>query len=223
MKYKALLVIMPVLLILSACSKSKQNDEPLINSIYKQVEYNSNNQDDEQLKVEIYSQEKPISNSTTDDFLKTITAETATAKGLCGSDLTWYYKDNVLVIKGTGEMTNWEDATTPYMPWHAAGIANQIVHIYIEDGVTSIGDYAFSFWYRGYSSAVSRVVVGKDIKSIGDGAFADSNEHGIDFIFKGDMPENMGEILKAARTIYYSGLTFDELSKEYPEIEWIKQ
>lgn len=192
---------------LSACGK---NESP-----------NTNNQGTQSNNDSNISAPGNSSGSTTEDLIKTITVETAEAKGLCGADLTWYYQDNVLIIKGTGEMANWEDAITPYMPWHAAGIANQIVHIYIEDGVESIGDCAFSFFYSGYNCAVSKVVVGKDLARIGSGAFAGSRD--IEFEFKGDVPEGMDEALYAAKSVYYSSDTFDELVNQYPDINWVKQ
>ncbi len=41
-------------------------------------------------------------------FIKSINADNAEATGMCGADLTWYYLNNVLVIRGTGEMTDYD-------------------------------------------------------------------------------------------------------------------
>lgn len=42
--------------------------------------------------------------SKTKETILEISSENAEAKGVCGVDLVWYYKDNCLVIRGTGEM-----------------------------------------------------------------------------------------------------------------------
>ncbi len=47
-------------------------------------------------------------------YLNSITLETAEQKGVCGNDLIWFYKDNVLVIQGTGPMTDYEYETKPW-------------------------------------------------------------------------------------------------------------
>ena len=59
--------------------------------------------------------------------------------GTCGDNLTWTLdNDGVLTISGTGEMSNypypWENPT----PW-----GQEIKSVVVENGVTSIGDYAF--------------------------------------------------------------------------------
>lgn len=109
-------------------------------------------------------------NSVTDDFLKTITAETADAKGVCGADLTWYYQDNVLVIKGTGEMNDYSSPMYDNVaPWRAdedTKIYTQINWVIIDKGVTSIGNCAF------YDcSAISKVTLPNTLEKIGIKAF----------------------------------------------------
>jgi len=102
-------------------------------------------------------------NSVTEDFLKTITAETAEAKGVCGNDLTWYYQDNVLVIKGTGEMS---DFSGDDVPWYDC--SKETGWIIIDEGVTRIGENAFS----GCSNSLSKVVFPSTLESIGEDAFS---------------------------------------------------
>lgn len=111
--------------------------------------------------------------SSTEEFLKTITPETAEAKGVCGADLTWYYQDNVLVIKGTGPMSDFfakdpgafsgEDPETT-QPWEE--YLSDIGMIIIDDGCTSIGSNAFR-----YCTSLSKITMPDEIKSIGDSAF----------------------------------------------------
>ena len=61
------------------------------------------------------------------------------ADGTCGYNLTWTLtEDGVLTISGTGAMTNFSEGGSP---WHTK--RTKITSVVIEDGVTSIGKYAF--------------------------------------------------------------------------------
>ena len=183
--------------------------------------------------------------NTTEDFLKTITAETAEAKGVCGADLTWYYQDNVLVIKGTGDMTDYETGfssdTERYTPWQ--DYEDDIGWVIIGDGCTSIGTHAFGRFTR-----VSRIDFPDTLKIIHEYALNGRNNlkqlilpayfeqfggnqefdlSGFEQItFLGDAPENWyssdanGE---NAPTIKYSGTGFEPFIEEYPNINWIKE
>jgi len=69
------------------------------------------------------------------------------AQGTCGENLTWVLDSaGTLTISGTGEMTDYyinEDKYTHLNPpWYA--YASRINRIVVEEGVTSIGKYAFS-------------------------------------------------------------------------------
>ena len=58
----------------------------------------------------------------------------------CGEDLTWFLRNDTLYISGSGPMTNWENDTLA--PWHANHLTfNAVV---INNGVSTIGDYAFT-------------------------------------------------------------------------------
>ena len=62
------------------------------------------------------------------------------ASGTCGENLTWELDDEgTLTISGTGNMGNYGGAG--HTPWYSNSSAIQTV--IIEDGVTSIGNYAF--------------------------------------------------------------------------------
>lgn len=76
--------------------------------------------------------------------------------GQCGDNLTWIVDESTgtLTISGTGDM--WDDLS------FMLGITNVV----IQDGVTSIGSYAFS--YQGYLVSAS---IPNTIVSIGDFAF----------------------------------------------------
>ena len=58
--------------------------------------------------------------------------------GTCGPNTNWVLEKGVLTISGTGEMTDFENASAP---WHA--YRQQIVSVVVEEGVTSIGKSAF--------------------------------------------------------------------------------
>lgn len=105
---------------------------------------------------------------TTQSFIDAINVETATEKGICGADLTWYYLDNVLVIKGTGAMTNYE-VFINNAPWDEKDLEDDIHWVIIDEGITSIGDLAFC----GEEYALlSKVVLPSTLETIGDSAFA---------------------------------------------------
>jgi len=105
-------------------------------------------------------------------------ADSGQKTGRCGDNLTWSFSaDNAtLTIRGTGAMYNYisgwaEDSTADWSnlqdstaPWRSAG--DRIRHIVIENGVTSIGSYAF-----GGLTALESVSFPSSLSSIGDCAF----------------------------------------------------
>ncbi len=107
--------------------------------------------------------------------------------GTCGDNLTWVLDDEgTLTISGTGEMER-----ESIIPW--SDYRNYIISVVIENGVTSICDYAFSmcanltsvefpdtlksigelaFWTNGSGQGPSNVELNDGLESIGYGAFA---------------------------------------------------
>lgn len=68
-------------------------------------------------------------------------AEPAMETGTCGEDVYWTLDSTgTLTISGTGPMDNW--ANLPQIPW--AGQRGEIRTVIIEEGVTSVGQAAFS-------------------------------------------------------------------------------
>ncbi|MBR5428153.1 MAG: leucine-rich repeat protein [Clostridia bacterium] len=60
-------------------------------------------------------------------------------EGTCGTDLTWTLDgEGTLTIAGAGDMTNFKTTGSPFYG------RTDIVSVVIEDGVTSLGNYAFS-------------------------------------------------------------------------------
>ena len=96
-------------------------------------------------------------------------AEAATS-GTCGANVYWNLDEatGTLTISGTGkmkDMLNYRDhmfSDDPITPW----AKDDIKRVIIEDGVTSIGEYAFSDHYNLYEIQIADSVV-----SIGEGAF----------------------------------------------------
>ena len=92
---------------------------------------------------------------------------TSPTSGVCGENLTWTYETSTctLTISGTGEMYNYYEETDPLTPeWF--GFADEIKAIVIDDGVTTIGDYAFLACY-----GITAVNIHAGITYIGEGAF----------------------------------------------------
>ncbi len=84
--------------------------------------------------------------------------------GSCGENVTWIYDDNTktLTISGTGAMANY----TGYdMPWY--NYQSNITKVVIENGVTTIGDYAF--WD---CSTLTSVTILDRVTTIGESAFS---------------------------------------------------
>ncbi len=100
----------------------------------------------------------------TQAFLDSITADNAEAKGVCGTNATWYYKDNVLFIKGEGAMVDFD--TDYHTPWWNTEVQEQTHWIIVGEGITTIGNNAFTEF-----SLLSKVELPNTLSSIGYYAF----------------------------------------------------
>ena len=93
------------------------------------------------------------------------TKGTAIASGTCGDNLTWELTaDSVLTISGTGTMTNYSSSSSSRAPWY--DYRSSIKSVVIEEGVTSIGNYAFNA-----CSGLTSVTIPNSVTSIGSSAF----------------------------------------------------
>ena len=84
-----------------------------------------------------------------------------TIGGSCGAAVNWTLADGVLTITGNGAMDDFSYITIPWKEYRG-----DIKAVVIEDGVTSIGDYAFA-----YCRGLTSVEIPTSVKSIGDYAF----------------------------------------------------
>ncbi|MCH5188490.1 MAG: leucine-rich repeat domain-containing protein [Oscillospiraceae bacterium] len=95
----------------------------------------------------------------------------AEQSGQCGDGLTWSLVDGILTISGTGDMWDFKSTATPW-----GTMRSGIKEIIVEDGVTSIGDYAFRYsnTFAGGPKpldTVTRAVIPASVKRIGHHAF----------------------------------------------------
>ncbi len=87
------------------------------------------------------------------------------SSGACGASVNWALDDNgTLTISGTGEMYSYNNSSySNPSPWRKSTDLKVVI---VEDGVTSIGSYAFLM-----CSNLESIVMPNTVTSIGDGAF----------------------------------------------------
>jgi uncharacterized protein YjdB len=116
-------------------------------------------------------------------------AEAPVISGTCGDNLTWSFDKSTgtLEISGTGYMCTWSNN----VPWGDYGYA--ITTVIINNGVTSIGNYAFFYCdsltnitipssitdigYNAFSGcrSLTNITIPNGVTCIGDGAFSNCN------------------------------------------------
>lgn len=85
--------------------------------------------------------------------------------GICGDNLTWKLGYDTLTISGTGAMTDFDwYSGHAQTPWY--DLAINILHVVVEDGVTSVGTYAFFD-----NDYLLSVTLGDNVTVIGANAF----------------------------------------------------
>ena len=88
----------------------------------------------------------------------------AQASGKCGDNLTWILDNEcILTISGKGAMVDFADSSA--QPW--SELRGSICEVKIQNGVTSIGDYAFDSCSR-----IENMTISSSVTSIGDYAFS---------------------------------------------------
>ncbi len=95
----------------------------------------------------------------------TAAAAEGNPNGTCGKNITWELdlETGNLILKGTGEIFNYK-LTSP-SPW-VSGYKDFVKTVFIGDGITGIGNYAFAS-----CAQLKAAVLGKDVRSIGNAAF----------------------------------------------------
>lgn len=91
--------------------------------------------------------------------------------GQCGDALNWaYYNNGALYISGQGAMWDFEDGEVPWEAWLEVtqDLTYQMTHVYVEEGVTSIGSFAFAV---GNHSSLRNVSLPDTLEHIGQRAF----------------------------------------------------
>lgn len=152
-------------------------------------------------KEEIYEEEK-------DEVLseeESQTEEEIIDSGTCGENVTWTLdSEGLLVIDGTGEMTNYTRSNMA--PWYSK--KENIVAVIIANGVTSIADYAF------YNCAnIESVEIPDSVTSIGQDAFYHCDSL-ISLFIKENVQSIGGEAFSGSKlTVMYA-------SKDHAEEPW---
>ena len=141
-------------------------------------------------------------------------AETKTQKEMAGDSITWKYipESKTLRFSGSGEMQDFFIGVTS--PW--CNVIDDDVTIEIEDGITSIGAWAFRDLqineisipdsvktiedYAFFNAACEAIEIPKSVRVIGSCALATSSHDGMDLIFQGD---------------YFAGFENNALSVDY--------
>ena len=85
--------------------------------------------------------------------------------GVCGENATWKLNGSgVLTVSGTGEMYDFSYYYEPMIPW--TDHLDAIKSVVIEEGITSVGNFAFS-----NAANLTEVTMADSVTSIGESAF----------------------------------------------------
>ena len=108
-----------------------------------EVEVESVGQENDKTNAENMEEENPGANVDGEsEMIETHAEGSEVASGTCGDNLTWVLTDDgTLTISGTGEMWDYEFGKSYVRPYK-----QQIRVVEIGDGVTYLGNYAFSYF-----------------------------------------------------------------------------
>ena len=125
----------------------------------------------------------------------------------CGDDCKWFFdeKTKTLFIRGSGEMKDYEwdddDDDEPTTPWYSK--REQIENVVIGEGITTIGDYAFS-----KCSSLTSITIPNSVATIGNNAFSDCSITSLTITGTGEMKFTPKEISTELATVVISeGIT----------------
>jgi len=99
-------------------------------------------------------------------ILAQVIDENLVASGICGTGVTWTLDaDGVLTVSGSGKMEDYENSAAA--PWYS--FRSSIKKAVFEEGVTSVGSYAFgSSYYR----LLTELICADGLQTIGSHAFS---------------------------------------------------
>lgn len=114
---------------------------------------------------EVFQPVEDVQEEQAEESAQAITVEdsSAQASGKCGDNLTWILDNEcILTISGKGAMVDFVDSSA--QPW--SELRGSICEVKIQNGVTSIGNYAFDSCSR-----IENMTIPSSVTSIGDYAF----------------------------------------------------
>lgn len=94
-----------------------------------------------------------------------------TSSGICGENITWSYSGGTLTLSGYGDMKFTVEGYPPWFDYSFSGISE----IIIDEGITSIDDFAFCG-----CRSVKSIQLPSSIKKIGKSAFSSSGIESIE-------------------------------------------
>ena len=165
MKKKLLAVVLCMGLALSLTACSGGSGDINEDSLWQlQEENEALKEEDKQLKEQLAALQGD--QDTEEDLVEVEKLITnVEAEGVCGANLTWKFGNGVLVISGSGDMTEFSENK----PWE--DYRKEIGHIYLGEGVTSVPSYAFSGL-----STLSYVSFPTTLTSVGERAFGSCDQ-----------------------------------------------
>lgn len=133
--------------------------------------------------------------------------------GMCGTSAYWEFVEptGTLRIYGTGDMYGYDAPDTP-MPSPWATYTNDITSIVIEEGITGLGHFAFSF------TPITSITIPSTVTFIGTCTFQSCTSL-TEIIFLGEQPEMVSNAFfitdwihnTVSATIYSNGWASDEV------------
>lgn len=163
---------------ITACGNSTEStDSKSVAELEEQTEELQQQVDEEKQEQTDSSTSTGNFDSETQSLIDSINADTAEYQGVCGADAKWYYKDNVLVIKGTGEITDnpWQSDEYKVNGRYSERIF-KINWVIIDEGITAIydGTYDSSNAFENIDE-LTKVVLPTSLEKIGAYSFCKCN------------------------------------------------
>lgn len=193
-KLLSLIVVTALAVGLTACGGSTESsDSKRVAELEEQTEELQQQVDEEKQEQTDSSTSTGNFDSETQSLIDSINADTAEYQGVCGADAKWYYKDNVLVIKGTGEITDnpWQSDEYSVSSSYFERIF-KINWVIIDEGITSIydgSDNSYSSQAFGNIDELTKVVLPTSLEKIGAHSFDEC-----DNLSNINIPSNVTEI-----------------------------